>query len=222
MGIKRSFSWKLFAVAFVISGLLFALGVLLGLQISQQANAQMLFELEALQSQTRELELFSLLQADSLEGNASKFCSHFHEQLGKFGDETAKFGVRLEALEKKRGADDPLTKKLRADYSVMEIRDFLLIKQLNSKCEKRIPAVIYFYTNIQCPACTQQGLVLRELKRIRPDVQIYQLNSDLDTPVIGSIIAIYEIKEYPSLLVGGAVLGGFQPKDEILAALENA
>ncbi len=216
---KRKISWMMYLTALVVSILIFSLGILLGIQISQQATSQLRGDLEKLQLQSREIELLTLLQSDLLANNSKELCSIYSEQLKRFGDQTAEYGERLVELESKRGSSDPEAKQLRFEYSIMELRDFMLIKQTNENCGARISTILFFFSNENCPDCTKQVLALREIKNQRQEVQIYHLDMGLDAAIIMAFEKIYDVEKVPSLVVNGKTYEGFQSKNDILKDL---
>ncbi|MFH0971588.1 MAG: thioredoxin family protein [Candidatus Micrarchaeota archaeon] len=214
----RSISWNIYIIALIISVLIFSVGILIGMQVSQSATSSVQAQLEELQSQTREFELLSLLQA-TYPDSSDEFCEYYFSQIDAFGEQTANFGKRLDFLEKKRGRTDTDVQDLKKEYSKMQLRDFLLLKQANEKCKKSIKTILYFYTNDNCPLCTQQGYVLSSLKESRPEVMIYSFDTDLKAPPVEAMLGIFQIKHMPSVVVNGKTQDGFKTAQEISAAL---
>jgi len=214
----RNISWNTYFIALVISVLVFSVGLLVGAQISQGTTAEVQKQLEELQSQNREMELLAVLQTSFPDASGS-FCEFYSNQMEKFGKQTADFGNRLDFLERKRGRTDASVQELKTEYSTMEVRDFLLMKQVNEKCGKKTPTILYFYTNENCPLCTRQGEVLTSIKSGMPEVMIYSFDTDLHSSAIDAMLSVFKVTEMPSIVVNEKAYGGFKSREEVIAAL---
>ncbi len=214
----RSFSWRTYSVAFVFSAFLFLAGIFVGLQLSSQVSAQFAQQAEELRSNTRELEVLLLL-VSSASGGGTRFCSALLEQARALDERTTDFGLRLDALEKSRGRLDAGVQSLKRDYSIMQVRDYLVFEQISRACNQPLSQIVFFYSNEGCPACSEQGAVLRELKRANPAVLVYALDVDIGTPITRALTQALEINSYPAMLVDGRVVSGLKNQQELLALL---
>ena len=206
---SRSISWGTYLAAFVISAFLFGFGILVGVFLMQGVNANLELELQSLQGRSGEVELLL-----SMNATQSALCPVLQAQLSEFDTQTTVFGTKLEQLEKTRGRTEGTVLKLKKEYMVQQARDFLLIQRINTHCGARIPTLLFFYTN-DCPECTRQGLEGPPLKRERPDVMIYALDVDLNTPVVDALEKVYGVTSYPTLVVNGKSYPGFRDKEAI-------
>lgn len=215
----RSFNWRTYSVAFVFSAFLFLAGILVGLQLSSQVSAEFAQQAEQLRSNTRELELMLLLLSSSRD-DASRLCPALLQQAQRFDERTTEFGLSLDTLEKSRGRLDSSVQSLKREYSVMQVRDYLLFKQISGECNQSLVAqIVFFYTNEGCPACVEQGAVLREFKRANPQVLVYTLDVDIGTPVTRALLETNGISSFPALLVNGVVVQGKKSAGELKALL---
>lgn len=200
---------RTYVVAFVISAVLFGFGILAGVFITQNINQGLADELQVLKSQSGEMELLLLLNA-----SPETLCPFYKEQLLKFDAQTTEFGSKMGVLENARGKGDWEVAKLKSDYMVQQIRDFLLVQRINSQCSERISTLLYFYTS-PCVECTEQGKVGPPLKREYPGLMIYAFDVDLGVAAVSALQKAYGITEYPSLVLDGKTLEGFQSKETI-------
>lgn len=105
---------------------------------------------------------------------------------------------------------------LKKQYSILEIKDFLLSKKIAEKCHKNVNTILYFYdTKKACTDCEKQGYVLDLLRQQNPDVKIYSFDYTLDLSSIKAMSKVYKINGLPSLVVNGKTLNGFQPIEQI-------
>jgi hypothetical protein len=93
---------------------------------------------------------------------------------------------------------------LKKYYSLLEIKDYLLSRQLTKQCStKKSVFVIYFYSNKgDCPDCTREGFVLTKLKSQYPDLRIYSFDYNLPLSAIDSMKTIFKIgSSLPALVI---------------------
>ena len=212
----RPISWKTYAAAFLISGFLFGFGILVGVYLTQSVNDSLELQLESLKGRSGEVEL--LLSMNASQG---LLCPSLQAQLSEFDLHTTAFGAKLDLLENTRGRTDATVMRLKKEYMVQQSRDFLLVQRINAHCGTRIPTVLFFYTNQNCPDCTKQGLVGPPLKQKRPDVMIYALDTDLKTPIVNALQQVYGVTTYPSLVVNGQTASGYQSVEQIEQKIGN-
>ncbi|MBI5036130.1 hypothetical protein HZC09_02190 [Candidatus Micrarchaeota archaeon] len=205
----RPISLRTYIVAFVISVALFSFGILAGVLVTQNINQGLAEELQVLKSRSGEMELLLLLNA-----SPETLCPFYKEQLLKFDSQTTEFGLKLGVLENARGKGDEEVAKLKRDYMVQQIRDFLLVQKINGQCSERISTLLYFYTS-PCAECTEQGKVGPPLKQKHPGLMIYAFDVDLGVAAVDALRKAYSITEYPSLVLNGETLEGFQSMGKI-------
>lgn len=101
----------------------------------------------------------------------------------------------LEANDQGKPSDELVY--LKKYYSLLEIKDYLLMKRLNEKCgtsAKQI-SVLYFYgQKSDCPACKDMSDVLTYLRVNYPEMRIYSFDMNIDLPALKTMQSIYNIK----------------------------
>lgn len=120
--------------------------------------------------------------------------------------------------------------RLKRLYSLLQIKDYLLMKQLAAKCKLKPIFILYFYTNIgNCVECEKQGYVLTKLAQTYPQLRIYSYDYDLDVPALKTLESINGVEnKLPAMVIDGDVYYGFHSADEIqtivpqIAELEKA
>ena len=142
-------------------------------------------------------------------------------QARKFDEGTTAFGLSLDALERSRCRLDSQVQSLKRDYSQMQVRDYLLVKQISAACGTNADQVLFFYTNEGCGPCSAQGAVLRDFKRANPSVLVYTLDVDIGEPVTAALVSAYGFSAYPALVVNGRAVSGLKSAAELQSLLEG-
>ena len=132
-------------------------------------------------------------------------------------DELESLADKLAYSEAQHGANDPDVQTLKQYYSLLEIKDFLLVKQIFRQCNATPIAILYFYSNKgNCPECTKQGYVLTQLRADHPSLRVYAFDYDLDSNAIQTLISLYHIPaKLPALVIDNKIYAGFQSSENI-------
>jgi hypothetical protein len=139
--------------------------------------------------------------------------------------ELATLGDKLSYMEESRGSDDSEVVSLKKYYSLLQIKDFLLIQKIKEKCgtntTKSGPFVVYFYSNEgNCTDCQKEGFVLTKLRADYPELRVYAFDYNLNLSALQTLISIYNIKnEQPTLLVDGKVYYGYKSLEDVKSLL---
>lgn len=124
--------------------------------------------------------------------------------------ELGDFGGKLDLAETNQGSDDADVIQLKKYYSLLQVKDYLLMEELAQKCESEIDSILYFYED-NCSECTKQGFVLTEFKKRYPEIRIYSFDTDLDFSVIETFTNIYGFGDvYPTLIINDTPYQGLQ------------
>ncbi len=106
---------------------------------------------------------------------------------------------------------------LKKYYSLLEIKDYLLMKQITQRCGQKSVFILYFYKNDNCNDCTKQGYVLTSLRETYPNLRVYSFDYNLDVSAIDAMKSIYKVPDnLPALVINGKVYSGLQNVDEIV------
>jgi hypothetical protein len=105
---------------------------------------------------------------------------------------------------------------LKKNYSLLQIKDYLLMKKITERCGQKPIFILYFYKNDNCPDCTKQGYVLTSLRENYPNLRVYSFDYNLDVSAIKTLISIYEIPDdLPAMVINDEVYSGFKNVEEI-------
>ncbi|MBX4189389.1 hypothetical protein KW785_02230 [Candidatus Parcubacteria bacterium] len=195
--------------AFLITAVIFGTAIFVSNYFSQKRiNAIQSIEdrisLDILASETQ----YALLQETSCKNTATSTLS---KDLGDLSQ-------KLSIAEEQNGADDPSVLNLKKQYSLLEIKDYLLMKSITAKCGNRPTFILYFYSNEgDCPDCQKMGYVLTALHDTFPDLRIYSFDFNLDLEAVHTLRSIYGLSAtLPALVVNSDPYYGFQPLDELI------
>ena len=102
---------------------------------------------------------------------------------------------RLSVAEHNLGSDDTEVISLKKQYSLLEIKDYLLMQEISDKCPKFKPvSILYFYSNAgDCADCRRSGEVLTYLREQYPGLRVYSFDYHLDLSALGTLIALRKL-----------------------------
>ncbi|MBU6490975.1 hypothetical protein KGQ25_02375 [Patescibacteria group bacterium] len=145
---------------------------------------------------------FSLLEAAPCDSSASSTA---------LTGELADLGGRLSSTESQLGSDNAQVVRLKKQYSLLEIRDYLITKQLAAACGTKPVTVLYFYSNAgDCGNCDKAGYALSYLRNTYPALRVYSFDYLLDLGALKTLIAIMKVKDsLPAFVVNGKQSYGF-------------
>lgn len=208
--------WKKYAYTFLITAVIFATAIF----ASNYFNQKKINEIKDIESSisidiSASETQFSLLSELSCRDISS----------GLLSKELATLGDRLSYTEENRGSDDPEVINLKKYYSLLQIKDFLLIQKIKDKCGSSTTNsglfVMYFYSNKgDCSECQSEGFVLTKLRQDYPELRVYSFDYNLDLSALQTLISIYNIeKKLPVILINEKAYYGFKSLDDIKSIL---
>ncbi len=207
--VKRSVNVKRHITAFVITVLIFAIGLLIGLnltneriKVSEDFARQQKADYDSLQLQ------FLYLQEGScpvLEKALEENVNHLEEQRAK-----------VEKYIKDSSRDE--FKLLEREYMLSELRYWFLAKQAKQDCESDTVSVLYFYSDVEgeCDECSAQGLVLSYLKSIFKDrLLVFSIDVNVEDPLLNILKETEGINTLPALVIGEDKTSGLKKREEL-------
>jgi len=203
----RKISFDKYFLVFLMTFLIFIIGILLSQTITSKSSKEIL-------KTQKEVKNYLLSLNLQFEIASEYICRVDVFDLTK---EKVYLGRQIDVLEKNLGKENEIVKDLKQDYSLLSIRQWLLVKQFKEKCNENINIILFFYSNeINASESESQGYVLDYLYEKYPDgLVIYAFEIEENTPALNTIKAIYEIKKAPSLVVNERLFTGFQSKEKI-------
>lgn len=108
--------------------------------------------------------------------------------------------------------------ELKRYYSLLQIKDYLLVQKIKQKCKIKVEPIFYFYTTAEnCTECVKQSLVLTELREKYPELRVYAFDFNTDLSALQSLIKIFKISDtkLPAVVVNEEVYTGFKKTEEL-------
>jgi len=205
---REKTDWLRYFYTFVITALIFATAVYISDYFSNKKIAQLKtmgdkISLDIISSETQ----FSLLAESSCKNMGDNTLS---KEVGQLGD-------KLSYAESKIGSDNIDFQNLKTYYSLLETKDYLLMKKISEKCKDKTAFILYFYSNKDtCLDCQNEGYVLTKLHEMYPQIRIYSFDYDFDIPTISTLKSIYNIEnKLPAMYINGKVVYGLKTIDQI-------
>jgi len=126
-------------------------------------------------------------------------------------------GERVSYLENSRGTDDPQVMNLKQDYSLLEIKDYILMNTMAQKCKTAPSFIFYFYSNAgDCPDCRNAGAALTALRQEYPEVRVYSFDYHSPAAAVQTLANIYKVKaQFPAYVIHSKPVYGLKSLDDI-------
>jgi hypothetical protein len=208
---QRTIQWARYIIAMIITVAIFGSV----LYISQVATNKRMAEVRSIQDKIA-IDLLSSETQFSLLSSAG--CTQDGNSI--LAPEIGQLGDRLTFMEGQLGMDNPEVIGLKKYYSLLQIKDYMLMKELGEKCNFKPVTLVYFYSNEDCSDCTKQGFVLTALREKYPLLRVYAFDADLDLSAIKTLQTITNAPgTVPSMVIGGKVYTGFKSIEEIEKAV---
>lgn len=130
---------------------------------------------------------------------------------------------RLDDMEQQRGTNDPEVIKLKKDYSLLMIKDYLLLRERQRQCGEVFSTIIFFYSNTgECKDCIKTGHVLTQMREQYDRLHIYAFDYNLGLSSIDTLKAIYRTHaDPPVLIINRKAYYGFKTQKEIEDLIPN-
>jgi hypothetical protein len=200
--------WKKYVIVLFITSTIFISGLWLSnylsnKKINQLKSIESSISLDLMSSETQ----FDLLQELSCKDIAT--ANVLSSELNSLAD-------KISYSENNIGLENVDVISLKKSYSILEIKDYLLMKRITERCGEKSIFILYFYKNDKCDDCTKQGYVLTALKEKYPDLRVYSFDYNLDLSAIRAMTSIYKVTDnLPAIVINGKVYNGLQSLEEI-------
>jgi oligoribonuclease (3'-5' exoribonuclease) len=109
--------------------------------------------------------------------------------------------------------------RLKKYYTLLQIKDFLLVRKITERCNKPMTSIIYIYTTADnCSECTRQGYVLTTLRQKYPNLRVYSFDYNVDVSALKALVGLYKIEDtkLPAIIINDEkIYTGFQSLEDI-------
>lgn len=127
-------------------------------------------------------------------------------------------GTKLSYAEVNLNANNEDVLWLKKNYTLLEIKDYILMKRLSTSCQIKPVYILYFYSNTpgSCPDCRKEGTVLTELRKKYPGLRVYSFDYDLDLPALKTLMSLYKVEpQLPALVIHKSVAYGWKSVEDM-------
>ena len=176
-------------------------------------NRQRIAELSAIEDQlsidTLSLDTeFSLLEAAPCDQNINGI--GLVRELSDLGD-------RLSYAEEQLGSSNAQVTRLKQQYSLLEIRDYLITKKLAQACGTKPVIVLYFYSNSgDCAPCDKAGYALSYLRSTYPTLRVYSFDYHLSLGALQTLVDVTKVRgDLPAFVINGTTSYGFTSLEDL-------
>lgn len=208
---NQQIDWKKYVLVFFITLSLFLTAIYLssyfsGKRVDQIKDIQSKIAIDILSSETQ----YSLLEDLSCKDVSNSMLS---QELNSLGEKIA-----YEEEGSGNGTGSVELTDLKRYYSLLEIKDYLLMEKVSARCGSKAVFILYFYTNKDdCSDCVKEGYVLTALREKYPSLRVYSFDYSLDLSAVTALKSIYKIsdRQLPALIINKQVLTGFNSVEDI-------
>ncbi len=209
-------TWQKYLLAFLITAAIFGTAF----YIAARLDSARIADIQATE-ETISIDILSLETQFELLSNLD--CSTI-TQNPVLSDELNSLASQLSVAEDNLGSDNPDVIQLKEQYSLLEIKDYILLQQLEQKCNLKATYVLYFYSNSgDCPDCTEAGDVLTYLRQTYPGLRVYSFDYDLDLSALKTLELVRHVKpDLPAFVINNkAPVYGLQTLQQMEALIPN-
>lgn len=203
-------SFKRYITVFIITGCIFAFTFWL----SNQLSSSKIREVRDLEDEIA-LNILSTETRYTLLENSS--CSHLStnntNDIG-LNSELTDIAHRVKFMASQLGPENEKVVSLKKYYTLLQIKDYLLTKELYNRCGTHIVSILYLYQE-GCEECVKQSIILDDLVSTYPEIRLYWIDKDLQTPALDTLISILGIKKTPSMVIKDKVYDSLQTISDI-------
>ncbi len=217
---RKKFSKQKTLLVFLITIIIFSLGIFVGSQNTYHKFNKVLDLSESLQLQTASVEVeFDILKDNICSGDNVLFLT----------EELFDLSEKLNYMENTLGYDNPQIRALKDKYFILEAKHWLLAKKRINTCfDNKISLnntiILYFYSNEgDCPNCQEQGAVISYLHELYNDMKVYSFDIKSETPAVKVIKKLYHIDDsvLPALVINDETHQGYLDADDLIGFIKT-
>jgi uncharacterized protein YdcH (DUF465 family) len=202
--------WRKYLLTFAITAAIFFTAFYLAASINDRRIA----EIRSIQENVA-LDILSIEAQFDLLGELD--CRLLAEN-SVLSDQLNSLAERLAYTESNLGSNNAEVEQLKKQYSLLQIKDYILLQRVTQKCGRDTISILYFYTNVgDCTECRRTGEVLTYLRQTYPTLRVYAFDYNLELGALQTLIRLHNVKpELPALVINNrAPLYGFNNLEEM-------
>lgn len=211
MTVDRRLYLKKHVAALIITLLIFTIGILIGLKISDSRITTITNAARLQRAQFESLQL----QYAYLNAAENTTCIVFRSTLDQNVYDLENARLKLESYLKETEDEEFLIAK--REYMITELRYWILANQAKKICKEDTVSILFFYKKEEiCSDCSTQGTILTYLKeRFKDRLLIFSLDIDTNEPMINILKNTFNITQAPSVVIEERLFEGLTVKEEI-------
>ncbi|HVM58817.1 MAG TPA: hypothetical protein VMT80_00585 [Candidatus Paceibacterota bacterium] len=131
--------------------------------------------------------------------------------------ELDELGEKLSYEQQQLGTGNAQVLALARQYSLFEIRDYLITKEIAAACKTKTVTVLYFYSNAgDCADCAKAGNALSYLHDTYPNLRIYSFDYHLGLGALDTLKSQLKLSgSLPAFVINGKTYYGFTSLDDL-------
>jgi len=207
-------TYQKYILAFVITAAIFGTAFYIASRLDHARIADIRATQEAISidilSTETQFELLGRLDCSTLSENPV-----LSEELNTLAE-------RLSVAESNLGTDNREVISLKKQYSLLQIKDYLLMQEITEKCRTLKPVyILYFYSNAgDCKDCGRMGEVLTYLRGQYPGLRVYSFDYHLDLSALRTLKVLRKVATaqagLPALVINNrAPVYGFKNLEDL-------
>jgi hypothetical protein len=202
--LARNVILSLVITVLIIATVIYAINYLNQQRVQQLSDLQNQLATDTLSVETQ----FALLEDAPCEDLAGG---------NELSHEVADLGDRLSVTESQLGSTNDQVIQLKKQYTLLQIRDYLLTKRLAQTCNTDPTVVLYFYSNTPgtCEDCDRASYALSYLHNENPKLRVYSFDYNLDLGALDTLKSVEKIQpKFPAFIIDGKRSYGFTTLDD--------
>lgn len=208
--------WKRYIFTLIITVALFVIAFYLSSRLAQKK----IDEVRVIQDKIS-TDILSTETRFMLLGSSS--CKHFEANESfefDLNNELSDMARRVKFMENQLGSDDAQVTMIKNQYVLLQIKDYILRKELASRCGTKTAMLLYFH-DTDCKDCKEQSIVLDEVHDRYPDLRIYWFDNSSDTPALKALQSMFAVKNFPTIVINEKEYPSFQPLETMTSIFDK-
>lgn len=212
---EKQIDWKKYIITFIITVFIF----ITAFSLSNNLNNKRVQDIKRIQD-TIAIDILSSETQFSLLSELS--CKEVGN--GTLSSELNTLAERIQNSANNLGNNNEEVKFLKRYYSLLQIKDYLLMRRISEQCGKKFMFALYFYDNEEkCPDCDKTGYILTYLRNTYPGLRVYSFDRNSDVSAVKTLQSIFKVNDpFPVVVFGEKeVINGYKDKEEMETILKS-
>lgn len=214
MNNEKQLDWKKYLVTFLITVFIFVTAF----SFSNNLNNKRIQEIKRIQDSIATDILSSETQFSLLSELSCKDVG-----TATLSNELNSIAERIQSSAENLGNSNQEVIFLKKYYSLLEIKDYLLMRRISEQCGSKFMFALYFYDSEEnCKDCDKAGYTLTYLRGQYPQLRVYSFDRNSDVSAVQTLMSIFKITEpSPVVVFGDKTIDGYKEKEEMEKILKE-